>query len=217
MANTRDESKADPKPTIVGRSSSHFTRVTRIFALEAGVEHSFRPIRDLMSTDPSDYAGNPALKLPILETQSGAWFGALNICRELARQSTRKLRIVWPEDFDQTLLGNAQELAVQAMGTEVALIMSGLGAAGGDTPYQEKLRHSLINTVSWLDAKLTAVLAALPAQRDLSYLEVTIFSLVTHLEFRKVLATAGYERLGAFCREFDGRASATETSYRFDA
>ena len=32
----------EPDIVLVGRSSSHFTRVARIFALELGVPHSFR-------------------------------------------------------------------------------------------------------------------------------------------------------------------------------
>ena len=33
---------------LVGRSSSHFTRTARIFALELGVPHTFRPVFDIM-------------------------------------------------------------------------------------------------------------------------------------------------------------------------
>jgi hypothetical protein len=76
--------------------------------------------------DPHHYSGNPALKVPTLETADGAWFGALNICRELRRLSPCEVRIVWPEDLRGILATNAQELAVHAMGTEVTLIMSSL-------------------------------------------------------------------------------------------
>jgi len=51
------------KPTLVGRSSSHFTRVARIFCHELGVEHELRIVGDLMSADAGDYGGNPALKI----------------------------------------------------------------------------------------------------------------------------------------------------------
>jgi hypothetical protein len=45
---------------LVGRSSSHFTRVARIFALDLGVPHVFRPVLDMTSTDPATYADNCA-------------------------------------------------------------------------------------------------------------------------------------------------------------
>jgi hypothetical protein len=92
------------KPVIIGRSSSHFTRVTRIFAAEMGIDYSFRVVRDLMSSDPADYGGNPALRIPTLHTSRGVWFGALTVCRELWRQSSLQPRVVWPEDLDVPVL-----------------------------------------------------------------------------------------------------------------
>lgn len=203
------------KSRIIGRSSSHFTRVTRIFASEAGVDYAFDVVRNLMSSNTGDYAGNPALKLPVLQTASGAWFGALNICRALSRASDRELRIVWPEALHEPLLANVQELTVQAMATEVALIMSTL-AERSDGPDQIKMRTSLVNVMTWLDAHVQTILAKLPPDRDLSYLEVTLFCLVTHLEFRSVLPVAPYSNLTAFCQRFGERTAARETSYFFD-
>src|SRR5688500_7472830 len=103
--------------TLLGRSSSHFTRVTRIVAAELEVPYAFHILRDIRSREPADYAGNPALKLPVLRTPSGVWFGALNICRELARCSRGNVRIVWPEHVQDALPANAQELVLQAMTT----------------------------------------------------------------------------------------------------
>jgi hypothetical protein len=205
------------KPTIVGRSSSHFTRVTRIFAEELGVDCSFHVVRDLMSCDPGDYGGNPALKLPALKTPRGVWFGAQNVCRALSRQSSRGRRIVWPEELDQPLLANTQELVVQAMATEVTLIMAKVTGGSDGSAHQDKMRKSLVNTMSWLEENGRHALAALPSDRDLSYLEVTLFCLVTHLEFRGVLPMDGYRGLHEFCQHFAARASASATPYRFDA
>ena len=205
------------QPTIIGRSSSHFTRVTRILAAEMRVDHSFQVVHDLMSCDPADYGGNPALRLPILRTSRGVWFGALPICRELSRRSSLGRRLVWPEDLDQPLLANAQELVVQAMATEVALIMATLSRVSETSDHAAKMRKSLVNTMSWLEGNTKHALAALPSDRDLSYLEVTLFCLVTHLEFRGVLPVASYMELNRFCQDFATRASADETTYRFDA
>jgi hypothetical protein len=203
--------------TIVGRSSSHFTRVTRMFAVELGVVCAFQVVRDIMSTDVADYGGNPALKLPTLLTPEGPWFGALNICRELARRSPLDRRIVWPEDLHQPLLASAQELVVHAMATGVSLVMArAAGGAGEGGPHQAKMRQSLLNTMSWLEDNARAALAALPAARDLSYLEVTLFCLVTHLAFRDVLPTAPYAALNELCGPFGARPSAAATAYRFD-
>jgi glutathione S-transferase len=200
--------------TIIGRSSSSFTRVTRIFAVELGVDCAFHVVRDMMSLDPADYGDNPALKLPILLTPAGSWFGALNICRELSRQSTVKRQIVWSEDFAEPLLANTQELVAHAMATEVALIMAKLA---GPSSNEGKTRQSLVNTMAWLETNASQALAALPAERDVSYLEVTLFCLVTHLEFRDVLPMSSYPALSELSGRFGARASAAATPYRFDA
>lgn len=202
--------------TLIGRSSSSFTRVARIFAAELEVPYALQVVRDLKSLDTADYGENPALKVPSLRTRDASWFGALNICRELARVSQRGPRLVWPEELESPLLANFQELVLHAMSTEVGLIMSAGSEPAPDSPHRVKLTRSLTNTLSWLDTNLRAALAALPAERDLSYLEVTLLCLVTHLDFRQVLSTAPYLELTAFARAFGVRKSCSSTEYRFD-
>jgi glutathione S-transferase len=204
-------------PSLVGRSSSSFTRIARMFALELGVEHAFRVVPDLRSSEVADYAGNPALRIPTLVTVEGAWFGALNICRELARRSKRDPAVVWPEHLDQPLAANAQELVLQALASEVTLIMAKLEGVAAESPQLSKTRTSLLNILRWLEQNWTQAVAALPPARNLSYLEVTLFCLVTHLEFREVLPLGPYPELTRFCTEFGAQTSATETAYRFDA
>jgi glutathione S-transferase len=206
----------EQKPKLIGRSSSHFTRVARIYAAELGVEYSFQVVPDLLSTRAADYANNPALRLPILESAAGSWFGTLGICRELARHSARHLSLVWPEDLQEPLLSNAQELAVQAMTTEVALVMASLARENLESAQHAKQQASLLNQLVWLNGNVDAALAALPVTRDLSFLEVTLFCLVTHLEFRAVVPVSPYPALTAFCARFGERASARETAFRFD-
>ena len=209
--------RAPSRPVLVGRSSSHFTRIARIFATETRVDYAFRPVLDIMSLNPRDYSGNPALKLPVLETAEGTWFGALNICRELLRRSAAPRRIVWPEEFEQALLANAQELVMHAMATEVSLIMSKMAGQGQGGAHAEKMARSLENVLAWLDRNLSEVLEALPEERDLSYLEASLYCLVTHLEFREVVPTSQYPALKSFSDRFGSRPSAADTAYRFDA
>jgi glutathione S-transferase len=200
---------------IVGRSSSHFTRTARVLAHECGVAYEFEAVLDLLSRETADYAANPALRLPILQTSDGPWFGTLNICHELARRAPEPQRIVWPEDLGR-LAANAQELVLQGMATEVTLIMGRLSDPQGATAYDAKLRTSLAGSLSWLDAQLTAAIASLPRDRSLSWLEVTCFCFVTHLEFRSVIDTRGYAALQTFCQNFAARPSALATPYRVD-
>jgi glutathione S-transferase len=211
MSSAHDSSEL----TLFGRSSSSFTRIARIYAAELGVPYAFRVVVDLMSLDPADYGDNPALRLPVLQTTEGTWIGASNICRALARRAPTDRLLVWPEHLDQPLLASAQELTLVALSTEVSLIMAQVAnaAAGANI---DKLSRSLQNTLGWLDENIDALLAALPAERQLSFLEVTAFCLVTHLTFRNVLPITPYPRLVAFSERFAERPCAQQTLYRFD-
>ena len=202
--------------TLIGRSSSTFTRVCRIFATELGLPHGFEVVRNLASLDAQDYGGNPALKVPSLRTPQATWFGSLNVCRELVRIANGRSRVVWPEALEQPLLANLQELVLQSMSTEVGLIMSSMAAQPIDTFHRAKMIQSLTNTLSWLDANVGLALAALPPERDLSYLEVSLFCLVAHLDFRGVLTTAPYSELVAFTERFGARPACAATEYQFD-
>ena len=199
---------------IVGRSSSHFTRVTRVFAHELGVGYRLKVVRDLQSSSAEDYAGNPALKVPVLVAPSGTWFGALHICQALYRLSTSAPHVVWPHDLQQPLLANAQELVVQAMATEGSLIMQ--LSRENESSSATKLRSSLGNCLEWLEAHATQALAGLAPERDLSFLEVSLFCLMEHLEFRGVLSTEPFGALREFSERFGQRRSAQCTPFVFD-
>ena len=60
------------------------------------------------------------------------------------------------------------------------------------------------------------MLAALPPERALSFCETSLFCLVTHLPFRKLMDVSGHQRLQAFCQVFGQRPGAQATEYRFD-
>lgn len=198
---------------IVGRSSSHFTRVLRVFAHELEVDYAFSPVASLLSRTRAEYGDNPALKLPVLEAADGTWFGALSCCRVLARHARRPRRILWPELLTERNAANAQELVLQGMATEVALIMHGLD---GTSAYDEKMRESLVQSVGWLEQHLPEALRAQGTEHDLSFLEVSAYCFITHLGFRQVLDTTRYRALDAFCRAYEVRPAIVATAYRFD-
>jgi glutathione S-transferase len=197
--------------TLVGRSSSHFTRTTRIFALELEVAHTFRPVLDMTVTDAGNYGNNPALKVPILVDEQGPLFGTENICRELARRSGKRAQVVLRGDVANRLVANAEELILHAMSSEVILIMS-----NQDAP-PPKVRPSLENALAFLEDNLDGIRAVLPPDRLLSFCETSLFCLVTHLPFRKIMEVTGYRRLQTFAQKFEQRPAARDTGYRFDA
>jgi glutathione S-transferase len=198
---------------LVARSSSHFSRTARMFALELGVPHTFRPVLDLTSSDMAAYADNPALKVPILVDESGPLFGTENICRALARRSDRAARAVLRGDTPARIVANTEVLVLPVMASEVTLIMDKFTRAAL-TP---KVVASIENSLDFLDAHLDTALAALPADRLTSFLEVALFCVVTHLPWREVMDVSRWTRLGDFVRDFGQRDSARATEYRFDA
>lgn len=199
-----------------GRSSSHFTRIARIFANEAEVVVDFVPVRDLLSENAEDYGGHPALKLPTLQTEAGIWFGSLPISRELVACSDLSLEILWPEDLVRPVAANAQELVTGAMLSEVGLIMGKASGVAADNRHLAKQRASLLGAMDWLELNFQRALDSLPPERDLSFLEVSLFCLLEHLEFREVLALEAYPQLRAFAQRFAARSSARATGYKFD-
>jgi glutathione S-transferase len=201
---------------IVGRSSSHFTRVVRIFAEELAVPYELKIVPSLLSTDAAAYGGNPGLRLPnLLIPNDPPVFGCLNSCRALAERSTRSLRILWPEGLTHPLPRNAQELTLQSMSTEVSLIMI-TTSGGGATTYAAKLRTALAEMLVWLNERIDDALEKLPA-RDLCFLEVSLFCLVEHLPFRNVLSVEQYTNLLRFRDRLALRPSLSATPFRFDS
>lgn len=201
---------------IVGRQSSHYTRMVRIFAVELGLEYRFTPILDLMSRRPDDFAGNPALRLPILRSGGEVVFGSLNICRQLARAAGRHERVFWPEQAEMALLMNAHEVLANAMAGEVEVVVHERVEKRPPDNASRKRRAGLVNSLQWLDAHLDEIRAALP-ERDLSVFEVSLFCLLAHLPFRNPMDMPEMGHLAAFEREFGQRESARATPYRFDA
>jgi glutathione S-transferase len=202
---------------IVGRSSSHYTRMPLIFAHELGLSFEFAPIYDMTDLEIEAYAGNPALKLPILRTESSSLFGAYNICRALVELAGSPKRIVWPEELRDDLSRNAQELVWQGMSTQVQIAFGTIICKlPAENFYFVKARSGLEGSLGWLDENLAAALRALPPQRDLSLFEVSLFCLVDHLTFRGTLDITPFSALLRFTEEFAMRPSARRTLYRFD-
>jgi glutathione S-transferase len=215
VGNSLTAGDGDGVARLVGRSSSHFTRVVRIFAEELGVPYQLQVVPSLMAADADMYGGNPGLRMPslLIPGQPPA-FGCLNSCRTLAELSTASLDLLWPEALIHSFARNAQELTLQSMSTEVTLIMI-VAAGGADSAYAVKLRTALEGMLLWLDEHVERAMGDLPA-RDLSFLEVALFCLIDHLPFRKVLSIERYANLRSFRDRFSSRPSAIATPFRFD-
>jgi glutathione S-transferase len=204
---------------LTGRSSSHFTRVARMFADELGIPLKLQVVHDLMAVDAAAYGGNPALRVPALHVGPSLLIGTENICRRLVDLAGRRgdPRIVLAEHVTTDLGRTAQELVWQAMAVQVQLRI-GLSVAGlpPDNVFFTKATASMTGALAWLDLHLDDVLASLPTPRDLSLFEVTLFCLVEHVVFRPTVPLDPYPRLRAFAATFGQHGSARRTPFFFD-
>jgi len=200
---------------LFGRSASHYTRLVRIVAHEAGVDLSFRPISSLKSQDPADYGGHPGLKMPTLYDGETHIFGSIEICRRLVAASPKGLAVAWPEALPLDLR-NAWELLSQAMQAQVQLAF-GVAVCGlpADHIYFSKAQRGLEGALDWIEARLPDLLAAEPAA-DLSLFQATIFCLMEHLVFRPTYQPRRRPALEAVRDAFGARTSATATPYGLD-
>jgi glutathione S-transferase len=202
---------------LFGRRSSHFTRVTRIFAEELGVPYEIVPIYDMKAQDPGTYSDNPALKLPTLRIGDEVIFGTENICRTLAEHAGSPAGIVWPEQLRSGVQRNAQELVWHCMAAQVQVVVGTLvGKLPVENIYFQKALAGFTGALGWLDTHVDDVLASLPPSRKLSLFETTLFCLLEHLQFRQTLPVEGYAALAKFAATFATRPCAQRTPFEVD-
>jgi glutathione S-transferase len=211
--------RSAPVVEIVGRSSSLFTRVTTLFAETLGLSWRLKPLADMTVLDADAFAGNPALKIPVLRIDGEGLFGTENICRALARQAAERQRIevVWSEDLPNHLSRNGQELVWHCMAAQVQLVMGTvIGGLPAESPFFVKTRVGMEASLRWLDSNVDRIIRALPAGRDASLFEITLFCLIEHLAFRPTVPVRDYQRLGDFAVAFGASDAARATAFRFD-
>ena len=191
-----------------------------MFAHEMGVPITLHVVTDLTCLDPEAYGGNPALKLPTLHVgDGGLLFGTDNICRRLAEIAGRDAdpRVVLGHQPTADLVRSAQEVIWHAMSAQVQLVIGMyMAKLELDNLLLAKGMASLHGSLTWLDTRLDELLAALPAGREVSVLEVSLFCLVEHLGFRPTLPVDAFARLRAFATAYGARASAQATAFAFD-
>jgi len=205
---------------LTGRSSSHFTRVARMFAHELSVPIELDVVHDLTGLDASSYGGHPGLKIPTLHAGGSVLFGTDNICRRLAEIAGRANdpRVVLGHHVTSDLARSAQELVWHAMGLQVQLVVGvQLAKLPVENLFFAKATAGLEGELAWLEEHLEPELAGLPAPRDVSVFEVTLLCLLEHLRFRPTISLDPWPRLRGFVATYALRESARRTVYRFDA
>jgi len=208
-----------PRLRLTGRSSSHFTRVARIFAHELDVPLTFVIVHELMALEPGAFDGNPALKLPTLAIGDSLLFGTENICRKLVELAGRSgdPRVVLAEHVTADLSRSAQELVWHAMAAQVQLRVGvDMSKLPADSLFFLKIRTGMTGALVWLEEHLGAVVRLLPEARDLSLFEVTLFCLLEHIAFCPTVPLDGLPRLRQFASAFGQRPSARRTRFHFD-
>lgn len=206
-----------PTLEIIGRRSSHYTRMVRLLAEELGVAYVLRPIHDLLSEDPAVFAGNPALKLPAARLGETTVWGSLNACRLIARSAPDgEARVFWPEQAHTALLMNAHEVLAHVMAAQVEVVFHEIVSRRPADATSRKRRTSLMLCLEWLDKYLDEIHAGLPVNR-IALFDLGLYALLEHVPFRNPIDLSPMPRLVDFVAAFGERASARATPYVFDA
>jgi glutathione S-transferase len=190
-----------------------------VVAHELGVPLELEILTDLTSVDVKEYGGHPGLKIPTLHVGGFALFGTDNICRRLAEHAGREddPRFVLAHHVRSDLVRSAQELTWHAMSAQVLLVTGVLVAKlPAESAFFTKVRLGMLGSLAWLEEHLDEALAALPAPRDCSVFEVSLFCLLEHLVFRATAPLDAFPRLRAFAAGFAARESAQQTAFCLD-
>ncbi|MEZ4371478.1 MAG: glutathione S-transferase family protein [Polyangiaceae bacterium] len=208
---------------LIGRSSSHYTRVVRMLAHELEIPVALSPVFDLTQVDADCYGDNPTLKIPMLResVEGEPLFGTVNICRRLAERAGERdgapPKIIWPETLTTHLSRNASELVWHAMAAQVQLVFgTGIGRLDADNIFFLKGKRGFEGSLAWLERHLDRVLEELPHDRVTSLCEVALFCVLDHIQWRRTLPLDDCPRLRAFAQEFAKRESARASEYQFD-
>lgn len=206
-----------PTLEIVGRRSSHYTRLVRLLAHELGVPYALRPIHDLLSEDPAVYAGHPALKLPAARLGETTVWGSLNACRLVAAAANDgETRVFWPEQARSARLMNAHEVLAHVMAAQVEVVFHEIVSRRPPDATSRKRRASLMLCLQWLNRHLDEIRAELPTGR-IALFDLGLYALLEHLPFRNPIDLSPMPHLVEFVAVFGERASAQATPYVFDA
>lgn len=210
---------ARPPLRLIGRSSSHFSRVAAIFAHELGLPFELEVVHDLTDMNQATFGGHPGLKVPTLVSAQMSIFGTENICRKLTELAGRldDPRVVLAGDVSSDLVRNAQELVWQAMAAQVQLrIGIHVASLPADSIFFAKATAGMMGALAWIEERLAQLTDLLPAPRDVSLFEVTLFCLIEHIAFRPTVALEPFPLLRAFAASFGCRDSARLTGFHFD-
>jgi glutathione S-transferase len=202
---------------LAGRSSSHFTRLARIFAIESGCDFEFELLEDLASTNAENYSGNPSLTIPALLVDREPVLGSVNICRRFAELSGQRERYSLPEDFiGSQLLQNAHELVMTGMSAQVTIVFSTLFAnIAKENGLVMKSQQRLNGLLAWLNTNWQEILAQIP-QEKLSTIEAGLFCLLEHIDFRRTEGITIGDELRKFVTNFGAKQSAKDTPFKMD-
>ncbi len=173
---------------LVLTPQSHFSRKVRIVLTELKLECEFIYVQNLLSTDPSKFAGNPILRVPVLKDGEHMIVESDSIVRYLLEkyESAENDRFSF---FQMTSpQRNALSFISAIMGAEVELILSQRsGLPLEPMPhyfqrYREVIRHCL--------ARLEREGAAIWPTREFSYLDIALICMWDHLGYNKLIDIA---------------------------
>src|SRR5262245_14544310 len=161
---------------------SHFSRKVRIVLRELGLDCEESYVPNLLSADPSDFGGNPILRVPVLRDGAQWVVESDQIVRYLLETYDRgnDRFAFFSMSTDQR---NALSIVSAVMGADVELLLSrrsGLGDQAGGL-YFSRYREVIDRGLAWLEGNAATIWPAV----ELSYLDIALLCMWDHLRYNK--------------------------------
>jgi len=194
---------------LIGTPLSHFTRKVRILLAELGVPFTFTRAPGVLAPAPSDYGGNPLMRVPTLIDGEVTLFDSNHIARYLVRRHDPGDRLGVLSDSVDDL--NRLAMINGVMANEVVLILArrgGLEDVDG-VAYFRKLGIAIDLALAAIDHDLASV----AADRDLDYRDIALICMWQHLQHYNLRPDLSrYPRISAEVARFAERPSVASTA-----
>lgn len=187
---------------------SHFARKIRILLAELDVPHEIVYVKNLLSTDPADFGGNPILKIPTLVDEEQWVVESDLIARYLVERHD-------PEDRLRVHSMNANQRNVlsminAAMAAEVELILSARSGIEGveSIPFFQRYAEAIELCLDWLEKEGKAHWT-----EELGYLDIALACMWDHLvHYERIPEGKPYDWLKARVAQFAARPAFESTA-----
>lgn len=190
---------------LIATPLSHFSRKVRLLLHHYGLAYTITAPANVAVADPSQFADNPLMSVPVLRDGERWLIEADHIAAYVVRRCDPADRFnVLSSDADVL---NARAVMNGVMAKEVTVLLAErMGGAPEGHPFFAKARQAIAQGLAWLEARADHFDPDAP-----DYAAFHLVSMLDHLAYYDTAAAPG-PRLSAFARQVGERALVRQSS-----